>query len=1441
MAETYILGPGETTALRAFNEWLAARQARKDKPPLSPEQIESAHKAWWRAAHKTTGVEEPPPTGVQQPAVKPVAPPEEVPPLLRRPDPLAPGTKADVEEAGRATLPPKPPPPPPRRGALGAMEDILAPVGKGLAYGYRTLKRPYEEIGAEVTGALQRGAITATPEPTHRIRHAVARAALAAGGPEFTKAQAKEAGRLAEKGYKEYVAPIPGGVIEYLPEMTALQELPIAETAAKVPGFRKAARYATKAAQVPYVGWVPQTAAEGAGIGAATRAAQGAIEERDPTTGQVIPPATGGDLVRAAAQGAAGFVEATAAQKALFGILGVPYRAAADWWEGAANRPRTENQATPDQPTPPVRHDADPAFVAELNKEETPATAGKKEPSAPGLSAQNERTDKPGSGAGGTDPDDDGTKPTGKGPTSPSVPPGVAPGDIREGDAVKLTPAGPGSSDQFKPRPLGPIREHFKRVEAERVEAQRQADEAARRAEQPLPLPRNIEEQRRRLRGEPEEPEAPRRSRYANLPRTLMEMLRTPRGFESPRAPAPAEPRGPRILPGAQPQVTERAAAPPGEVGPEPPVLRGVRDPQVERLIRQLRGEEPEAEPGPPVIPEERGWPTAVIDQMRREREAEDQQRQTQVEKTRQEAEQAELAQRVRNRRERETAAEGQSRLLRLLGRDREARALAALAGVERPGVEWTGPIPPPQTEFPYENEGYRWPLPEEPPPVEKPKKGKKEPPPPVEEERKPEEQEETLLRRDQERRAREAAEAEAAEAAARAAEEAKKREPPKPPDAEQLQRVVATAANKFRGARGENIGHYRGELRDAARALADIMSPEEAGKFIREEVGDGKITTALDDILGEHLKRPKPAAPAGRAGRGKPEAAKPTTTTVLPTEPPAGKAAIFAVRTKDGKVHFDPNADFHVDVMHSRNVDPDQVRDTGFIWKGKYWPGNPTWTETGEIKTIKPPGGLPDWIKPEDVRAWKDELELLRKERRGELEPDPDEEVSLRGREGTLHVEGFPNTPFRYEVVERSDLVTSHDTEGNPNPDYPANLQQRSLDRDAYRELQRKIRTEMAPERLGESPSALEGAPVVTHPLEGNVVLGGKQRTAHLQGLEEGSDADETYQNWLYQHAKDFGIDPTGLEQFARPTLIRRLTRRLTPEEAREFAPNTDVSPSMALSPSEKARMDARRLTPAMLETLDVTESGSLNTEGNLPFIRSFVAQLPATERGALVTDEGFLNTDGLRRVQNAVLTRAYNIGDELHPAIQRMFESTDEKTKTIQHALMRAAPEYAIYRGAVEDGDLDMVDVMTPLLDAASTVSALRTQRQTIQDWLNQEQLGGKDQTVEKAMKMFGENTTVPDLTDALKDMANVLHNLPQKKAGDLFERPKLPTPAQIFDMVRDPDRISEEAEDAERIQQTVRDLDREIRSARAVGDYAKVERLQKQKELLKKDEPC
>jgi hypothetical protein len=82
------------------------------------------------------------------------------------------------------------------------------------------------------------------------------------------------------------------------------------------------------------------------------------------------------------------------------------------------------------------------------------------------------------------------------------------------------------------------------------------------------------------------------------------------------------------------------------------------------------------------------------------------------------------------------------------------------------------------------------------------------------------------------------------------------------------------------------------------------------------------------------------------------------------------------------------------------------------------------------------------------------------------------------------------------YEVANLPALITSHDADFRVNPRYPAQLQPRARDSAPARDQVNSIAARLQPERLGRSPRANSGAPVVG---PDNVVESGNGRTLAL------------------------------------------------------------------------------------------------------------------------------------------------------------------------------------------------------------------------------------------------------------------------------------------------------------------------------------------------------
>jgi DNA-binding XRE family transcriptional regulator len=178
-----------------------------------------------------------------------------------------------------------------------------------------------------------------------------------------------------------------------------------------------------------------------------------------------------------------------------------------------------------------------------------------------------------------------------------------------------------------------------------------------------------------------------------------------------------------------------------------------------------------------------------------------------------------------------------------------------------------------------------------------------------------------------------------------------------------------------------------------------------------------------------------------------------------------------------------------------------------------------------------------------------------------------------------------------------------------------------------------------------------------------------------------------------------------------------RQRVSNLTPEEHPAFIESRDGTSTRTMSAPERALADAKMITPQMLDLVRDSDIGSLE---NRQFIRAFVGALPASERGNLTSASGGLSAEGLARVRNAVLAKAYGDADVL----ARITESTDDDVKSISNALVGAAPTWAKMRVEIDDGRVpEELDITTDLMEAVKRTADIRSKGMKIGDYLAQE----------------------------------------------------------------------------------------------------------------------
>ncbi|WP_298374420.1 hypothetical protein [Azospirillum sp.] len=293
-----------------------------------------------------------------------------------------------------------------------------------------------------------------------------------------------------------------------------------------------------------------------------------------------------------------------------------------------------------------------------------------------------------------------------------------------------------------------------------------------------------------------------------------------------------------------------------------------------------------------------------------------------------------------------------------------------------------------------------------------------------------------------------------------------------------------------------------------------------------------------------------------------------------------------------------------------------------------------------------------------------------------------------------------------RYELADADRLVTSHRDDLSINPEFPADLQPRERDRLASHEQIRNIAANLEPERLGLSSDAATGAPIVGGD---DVVDSGNGRVLSLRrAAAEFPDNAASYRAFV----ANLGFD---VSRHQNPILIRRRLTDLTAEERTRFTVAAQKSAVLDLSATERAIADARTID----RILPLHEGGDVGLARNAPFVRGFVDSLPQADQGGVLAGDGQLSRDGKRRVENALLARAFDDADLLG----RMIETDDDNSRAIAGALLDVAPLWARMRADVAAGRIAPgVDATDDLLEAVRLIRDARASGKPLNHLLSQ-----------------------------------------------------------------------------------------------------------------------
>ncbi|MDP7924431.1 transglycosylase SLT domain-containing protein, partial [Acinetobacter baumannii] len=346
----------------------------------------------------------------------------------------------------------------------------------------------------------------------------------------------------------------------------------------------------------------------------------------------------------------------------------------------------------------------------------------------------------------------------------------------------------------------------------------------------------------------------------------------------------------------------------------------------------------------------------------------------------------------------------------------------------------------------------------------------------------------------------------------------------------------------------------------------------------------------------------------------------------------------------------------------------------------------------------------------------------------------------------------------FAYEVKDWTDLVASNDQLYGVNPLYPSELQPRDRTREASRQQIERMADDLKPELLGESYKLSDGAPIIG---PDNVVESGNGRTLAIGRAYDNGRAD-AYREFVQNWANSRGMDISGLNQ---PVLVRT---RLSDVDRVAFSRLANESDVAQFSATERAMSDVDRLPDSTL--LKINNDGSINIDGSMDYVRSFVDQLPQSERGSVITSDGRLSQEGKRRIESAIVQRAY--GDS--NLVTRLSENLDDDSKNVLNALLRAAPQLSQLNDLVKQGGRFENSISQDLAQAAQKLTDLKANGLQVRDYLNQGQLidDGLSDGARRFLEVFDNNRkSAKAISEAINSEIQAIENMGDPRQGSLF----------------------------------------------------------------------
>lgn len=405
-------------------------------------------------------------------------------------------------------------------------------------------------------------------------------------------------------------------------------------------------------------------------------------------------------------------------------------------------------------------------------------------------------------------------------------------------------------------------------------------------------------------------------------------------------------------------------------------------------------------------------------------------------------------------------------------------------------------------------------------------------------------------------------------------------------------------------------------------------------------------------------------------------------------------------------------------------------------------------------------------------ARAEAENARVLESQQKAQSEKMQAQDKAVHGNHGVVYTNDQTPIDFHYVIVDQQGLVASNDTNMQPNPDYPAELQPRDRTRGANAMQVSQIAHTLNPARLGGSVDVQNGAPIIGNDY---VLESGNGRTLAIQSaMKSGLPTAQAYTNWLTENAETFGIDSSAVN--ASSILVRM---RETEVDRGDFTKKSNEGTTAAFSTTENAQNDAKRLTADVLDLFVPNDNGVIDTAANGAFLTRFMNSIiPKSEQGNYRQAGGSISQNGLMRIRNAIFQKAFG-NTNLTAALS---ESTDEGTKNILRALTNTAPRIAAISEQIKKGDLYDLNIASDLSQAAERYRIIKKNGQDVESYLAQYRMPELDEdsmTAKAFLRMFDENKrSGKAMAQAINDILSDIEKQGDPKQISLLENLEVPT---------------------------------------------------------------